>query len=249
MKSIPSCARRSTSSASRSTSRSASPASPSMRSSTASPWPRRSRPSWRSSASSSARSPRPCRIIPTSCASTSARVVPYTDNFFATLNSAVFTDGSFCYIPKGVRCPMELSTYFRINTAGHGPVRADADHRRRRRDRQLSRRLHRADARRESASRRGRRTGRARSTRSIKYSTVQNWYPGDKERQGRHLQLRHQARQGVQGREDFLDAGGDRLGDHLEVSELHPAGRQLGRRVLFGRADESTTSRPTPARR
>src|SRR5437764_11130013 len=49
-------------------------------------------------------------------------VVPYTDNFFATLNSAVFTDGSFCYIPKGVRCPMELSTYFRINARGTGPL-------------------------------------------------------------------------------------------------------------------------------
>ncbi len=47
-------------------------------------------------------------------------VVPVADNFFAALNSAVFTDGSFCYIPKGVRCPMELSTYFRINTAGTG---------------------------------------------------------------------------------------------------------------------------------
>src|SRR5207237_9014611 len=47
-------------------------------------------------------------------------VVPYTDNFFATLNSAVFTDGSFCYIPKGVKCPMELSTYFRINQANTG---------------------------------------------------------------------------------------------------------------------------------
>jgi Fe-S cluster assembly protein SufB len=44
-------------------------------------------------------------------------VVPYTDNFFAALNSAVFSDGSFCYIPKGVRCPMELSTYFRINAS------------------------------------------------------------------------------------------------------------------------------------
>src|SRR5437764_7076694 len=44
-------------------------------------------------------------------------VVPYTDNFFASLNSAVFSDGSFCYIPKGVRCPMGLSTYFRINVA------------------------------------------------------------------------------------------------------------------------------------
>ncbi len=47
-------------------------------------------------------------------------VVPYSDNFFATLNSAVFTDGSFAYVPKGVRCPMELSTYFRINAAGTG---------------------------------------------------------------------------------------------------------------------------------
>src|SRR3984893_5118487 len=47
-------------------------------------------------------------------------VVPYADNFYATLNSAVFSDGSFCYIPKGVRCPMELSTYFRINSANTG---------------------------------------------------------------------------------------------------------------------------------
>src|SRR5215471_16265274 len=47
-------------------------------------------------------------------------VVPYTDNFFATLNSAVFSDGSFCYVPKGVRCPMELSTYFRINAKDTG---------------------------------------------------------------------------------------------------------------------------------
>ena len=47
-------------------------------------------------------------------------VVPYTDNFYAALNAAVFSDGSFCYIPKGVRCPMELSTYFRINAEGTG---------------------------------------------------------------------------------------------------------------------------------
>ena len=47
-------------------------------------------------------------------------VVPYTDNFYAALNAAVFSDGSFCYIPKGVRCPMELTTYFRINTEGTG---------------------------------------------------------------------------------------------------------------------------------
>ncbi len=74
-------------------------------------------------------------------------VVPYSDNYFATLNSAVFTDGSFCYIPKGVKCPMELSTYFRINAQEHRAVRADADHRRRRSIGQLSGRLHRSDAR------------------------------------------------------------------------------------------------------
>ena len=48
------------------------------------------------------------------------KVVPRGDNFYAALNSAVFSDGSFCYIPKGVKCPMELSTYFRINQAGTG---------------------------------------------------------------------------------------------------------------------------------
>ena len=74
-------------------------------------------------------------------------VVPYTDNYFAALNSAVFTDGSFCYIPKGVRCPMELSTYFRINAAKSGQfertlIIADEGA-----TRQLPRRLHRADAR------------------------------------------------------------------------------------------------------
>jgi len=49
-------------------------------------------------------------------------VAPATDNFYAALNSAVFSDGSFCYIPKGVKCPMELSTYFRINESGTGQV-------------------------------------------------------------------------------------------------------------------------------
>lgn len=112
-----------------------------------------------------------------------ASVVPYTDNYFAALNSAVFSDGSFCYIPQGVRCPMELSTYFRINAANTGqfertlivaeegsyvsylegctaPMRDENQ-------------LHAAiveivvmkDA-------------------EVKYSTVQNWYPGDKEGRG-----------------------------------------------------------------
>ena len=88
-------------------------------------------------------------------------VVPQGDNFYAALNSAVFTDGSFVYVPKGVRCPMELSTYFRINAAEHRAVRAHADHRRRGQLRELPRGLHRAAARREPAARRGGRAGRA----------------------------------------------------------------------------------------
>src|SRR5262247_1167600 len=110
-------------------------------------------------------------------------VVPHTDNFFAALNSAVFSDGSFCYVPKGVRCPMELSTYFRINTANTGqfertlliadegayvsylegctaPIRDENQ-------------LHAAVV--ELVALEGA---------QIKYSTVQNWYPGDKEGKG-----------------------------------------------------------------
>jgi Fe-S cluster assembly protein SufB len=110
-------------------------------------------------------------------------VVPYTDNFFAALNSAVFSDGSFCFIPKGVRCPMELSTYFRINAANTGqfertlivaeegasvsylegctaPMRDEHQ-------------LHAAVV--ELI---------ALDNASIKYSTVQNWYPGDENGKG-----------------------------------------------------------------
>jgi len=110
-------------------------------------------------------------------------VVPYTDNFFATLNSAVFSDGSFCYIPSGVRCPMELSTYFRINARNTGqfertliiadqgayvsylegctaPMRDENQ-------------LHAAVV--ELIALEGA---------QIKYSTVQNWYPGDKNGKG-----------------------------------------------------------------
>ena len=116
-------------------------------------------------ASSSAPSPRRCASIPSWCRSTSARWCRYTDNFFAALNSAVFTDGSFVYIPKGVRCPMELSTYFRINAKDTGQfertlIIADEGA-----YRQLPRRLHRADARREPAARRGRRAGGATTAR------------------------------------------------------------------------------------
>jgi len=110
-------------------------------------------------------------------------VVPYTDNFFACLNAAVFTDGSFCYIPKGVRCPMELSTYFRINAVATG---------------QFERTLIIADEgstvsylegctapmRDENQLHAAVVELVALDNAQIKYSTVQNWYPGDKEGKG-----------------------------------------------------------------
>jgi len=110
-------------------------------------------------------------------------VVPYTDNFFASLNSAVFSDGSFCYIPKGVRCPMELSTYFRINSANTG---------------QFERTLLVADEEAyvsylEGCTAPMRDENQlhaaiveiiAENNAEVKYSTVQNWYPGDKDGKG-----------------------------------------------------------------
>ncbi|MGD2062873.1 MAG: Fe-S cluster assembly protein SufB [Nitrospirota bacterium] len=130
-------------------------------------------------------------------------VVPYTDNFFASLNSAVFSDGSFCYIPKGVRCPMELSTYFRINAAATGqfertlivadegayvsylegctaPMRDENQ-------------LHAAVV--ELVALEGA---------QIKYSTVQNWYPGDKEGKG--------------GIYNFVTKRGECRGDNSKIS-------------------------------
>jgi Fe-S cluster assembly protein SufB len=110
-------------------------------------------------------------------------VVPYTDNYFAALNSAVFSDGSFCYIPKGVRCPMELSTYFRINTANTGQFERtlivaeegayvsylEGCTAPRRDENQLHAAVVELVAHKNS---------------QIKYSTVQNWYPGDAEGKG-----------------------------------------------------------------
>ncbi|MFN4885459.1 MAG: Fe-S cluster assembly protein SufB [Bacteroidota bacterium] len=110
-------------------------------------------------------------------------VVPRTDNYYAALNSAVFTDGSFCYIPKGVRCPMELSTYFRINEAGTGQFERTlliADEGSyvsylegctapQRDENQLHAAVVELVAHKDS---------------EIKYSTVQNWYPGDKDGKG-----------------------------------------------------------------
>ena len=130
-------------------------------------------------------------------------VVPMTDNYFAALNSAVFTDGSFCYIPKGVRCPMELSTYFRINTENSGqfertlivaedgayvsylegctaPMRAENQ-------------LHAAVV--ELI---------AMEKAEIKYSTVQNWYPGDEN--------------GLGGIYNFVTKRGICFGNHSKIS-------------------------------
>src|ERR1700724_2862988 len=131
-------------------------------------------------------------------------VVPYIDNFFAALNASVFTDGSFVYVPKGVRCPMELSTYFRINAANTGqfertlivaeegayvsylegctaPMRDENQ-------------LHAAVVELVAVG----------EGSQIKYSTVQNWYPGDKEGKG--------------GIYNFVTKRGKCIGDHSKIS-------------------------------
>lgn len=130
-------------------------------------------------------------------------VVPANDNYFAALNSAVFSDGSFCYIPKGVRCPMELSTYFRINAANTG---------------QFERTLIVADEgsyvsylegctapmRDENQLHAAVVELYAMKNAEIKYSTVQNWYPGNKE--------------GVGGIYNFVTKRGLCSGDHSKIS-------------------------------
>ena len=130
-------------------------------------------------------------------------VVPVTDNYYATLNSAVFTDGSFCYVPKGVRCPMELCTYFRINEAKTG---------------QFERTLMIADEgayvsylegctapmREENQLHAAVVELVALKDAEIKYSTVQNWYPGDKDGKG--------------GIYNFVTKRGDCRGDHSKIS-------------------------------
>jgi len=130
-------------------------------------------------------------------------VVPVNDNYFAALNSAVFTDGSFCYIPKGVRCPMELSTYFRINAANTG---------------QFERTLIVADEgsyvsylegctapmRDENQLHAAVVEIYAMKDAQVKYSTVQNWYPGDK--------------QGKGGIYNFVTKRGLCAGDHSKIS-------------------------------
>ncbi len=130
-------------------------------------------------------------------------VVPYTDNYYAALNAAVFSDGSFCYIPKGVRCPMELSTYFRINTSGTG---------------QFERTLIVADegayvSYLEGCTAPMRDENQLHAAvveiithkdAEVKYSTVQNWYPGDKEGKG--------------GIYNFVTKRGICLGDNSKIS-------------------------------
>lgn len=130
-------------------------------------------------------------------------VVPATDNYFAALNSAVFSDGSFCYIPAGVRCPMELSTYFRINAANTG---------------QFERTLIVADEgsyvsylegctapmRDENQLHAAVVEIYALKNAEVKYSTVQNWYPGNKE--------------GVGGIYNFVTKRGLCAGDHSKIS-------------------------------
>jgi len=130
-------------------------------------------------------------------------VVPWRDNYFATLNSAVFTDGSFCYIPKGVKCPIELSTYFRINARGTG---------------QFERTLIIADEGAQVSYLEGCTAPQrdenqlhaavvelfAHKNAKIKYSTVQNWYPGDKN--------------GVGGIFNFVTKRGKCNGDNSKIS-------------------------------
>jgi Fe-S cluster assembly protein SufB len=130
-------------------------------------------------------------------------VVPYTDNYFAALNSAVFSDGSFCYIPKGVRCPMELSTYFRINAANTGQfertlIVAEDDSyvsylegctAPQRDENQLHAAIVEIIAAKNA---------------EVKYSTVQNWYPGDKN--------------GVGGIYNFVTKRGKCAGENSKIS-------------------------------
>ena len=176
-------------------------------------------------------------------------VVPVTDNFYATLNSAVFSDGSFVFVPEGVRCPMELSTYFRINERNTGqfertliiaekgayvsylegctaPMRDENQ-------------LHAAVV--ELI---------ALEDAEIKYSTVQNWYPGDAKGKGgiyNFVTKRGDCRGAPL--EDFVDAGRDRLGDHLEVSERASCAATIPPASSIRSRCRTATSRSTPAPR
>ena len=176
-------------------------------------------------------------------------VVPYSDNSYATLNSAVFTDGSFAYIPPGVKCPMELSTYFRINAKNTG---------------QFERTLIIADkgsyvSYLEGCTAPQRDENQLHAAvvelvvlddAEIKYSTVQNWYPGDENGKGGIYNFVTK-RGGVpwpqfQG---VVDPGRNRLGDHLEISQLHSCKAIIRSANSIRWRSPITASRPIPAPR
>ena len=146
-------------------------------------------------------------------------VVPVRDNFYSALNAAVFSDGSFVYIPKGVRCPMELSTYFRINEMNTGQfertliIAEDESYvsylegctAPQRDENQLHAAVVELVAMKDA---------------EIKYSTVQNWYPGDENGKGGIYNF--VTKRGVCAGEkckNFLDSGGNRFSDYLEISK------------------------------
>ena len=166
------------------------------------------------------------------------KVVPMHDNYFSALNCAVFSDGTFVYIPEGVRCPMELSTYFRINAENTG---------------QFERTLIVADKgsyvsylegctapmRDENQLHAAVVELVALDDAEIKYSTVQNWYPGNAEGLGGiyNFVTKRALCQGKRSKV-CVDAGRDRLRDHLEISQLCAEWRRFGRRILLGRGDQ-----------
>ena len=171
-------------------------------------------------------------------------VVPQGDNFYAALNSAVFSDGSFVYIPEGVRCPMELSSYFRINARNTGQfertlIIAEAGS-------QVSY-LEGCTAPQRDETPAARRGGRARRARRRAHQVFDGaeLVPRRRARARRHLQLRHQARPvRRQALAHRVDADRDRQRDHLEVPERRAARRRLARRVPLDRGVE-----PLPAGR
>ena len=148
-------------------------------------------------------------------------VIPITDHFFATLNSAVFTDGSFVYIPPNTRCPMELSTYFRINASDTG---------------QFERTLIIADKgsyvsylegctapmRDENQLHAANVELIALDDAEIKYSTVQNWYPGDEDGKGGIYNF--VTKRGLckgNNSKNFMDTSRNRICNNLEISKLY----------------------------
>ena len=158
-------------------------------------------------------------------------VVPYSDNYLRRAEQRRVLRRLVRLRAEGRALPHGAVDVLPHQLGGHGPVRAHADRGRRGLVRQLPRGVHRAEAQHQPAARRGRRVGRAqgRDDQVLDRAELVRRRQG---RRGWHLQLRHEARQGARERQDLVDAGRDRLGDHVEVSERDSAGRQCGRRVL-----------------